>query len=126
MKINFDVVLKEFNGKAIQAPDPDASENNTATTRAEMKMKDFTLRDVALNVLGKDQKLVGSDKSVKAWKLGVKIADGGIIDLKAEEITMIQDGLERVYNQAPIICGQAHLLLDTQYEEPKSAETPAA
>jgi len=86
-KINFDVVLKNLEGKPLKDGDG----------------KDLTMARACRNALHvMDEKATGDEK-YKNYVLALKVGDGGDVDLKSEEITRIKDYIGK--NMYPIVVG---------------------
>ncbi|HEC63811.1 MAG TPA: hypothetical protein ENI23_00790 [bacterium] len=117
MKIDFNYKFKNLDGTDIPERPPEM-----ASIDGEMKKKTypvFTLRTCCVNVLtmnptserGKPAvELTGKEK-VGRYDFAKKIYDSkGLLDLEAEEITLLKDLIGKVY--PPITVGQAYKILD--------------
>ena len=88
-KVNFDVVLKTMGGKPLTENDGE----NLTMARASRN---------ALLVM--DEKATGDEK-YKHYVLAMKIGEGGVVDLKSDEITTIKESIGT--NMFPIVVGPA-------------------
>lgn len=91
MKINFDSKLTDLKG-------------NTIKENIDGKEVESTLKDPCLNALLADVKKpqnapieTGRDK-FKKYNLAKKISEGGVVDITAEEITLIKEQLGLAYS----------------------------
>ncbi len=81
MKIDFDVVLKNIEGKVFKGVDDGAE-------------KDLTLKDACIVVLTSDIPIEeprpdGAEK-FKRYELAVKLKTGGVIDIPSEEVAKVK------------------------------------
>lgn len=96
MKINFEVGLKNLEGKVLKD-----------------KEKDITLKDVSTNALlgnYQDEKIDGEEK-LKRFLLATKIYESnGELELKVDEIKLTKDLIARGYST--LVTGRALEILD--------------
>jgi len=85
MKIDFNVEMKDFNGKAINDQDKKA----------------VTFKDICINalmgVLETDRTLTGNQK-FELYMIAKKVHSGGVIDIGINDIKVIQDRVDKMYN----------------------------
>lgn len=63
---------------------------------------------------------VSGDEKLKRWELAKRIHDcNGLIDLKAEDITLLKNLIDKKYPSSPLIYGQACEILDPTEETRK-------
>ena len=93
-KINFDVVLKNAVGKALKDAD-----DTTLTLAKACRNALFTT----------DEKATGDEKYTN-YVLGMKVGEGGTVDLKAEEITTIKESVGK--HMFPIVVGPVWFILE--------------
>lgn len=101
MKINFDQVLKELDGKSIV-------DNN---------QKELTLKSVACNALSfsfNDEQISGEDKA-KRGLLAMRLYANPDIDLTIEEVALIKKLIGKAYG--PIVVAQAWGMLEGKKDE---------
>lgn len=92
MKINFSQTIKNLNNKDI--------EDNEGV---------LTLARIATNALLANDKVEGTEK-MKRFTLATKIHEGGVQDLKPEEVTKIKELVGEGF--PPLIVGRAYEILD--------------
>lgn len=107
MKRNLDTVMLDLHGKPYTAGTGDNPEKQT------------TLGDVCLiafqSAARGDDAQTGPEK-VALYKLASKIVKGGVVELEAEEVTLMKDRLAKTIQA--MAYGQAAELLDKDYVEP--------
>ena len=99
MKLNLDEILFNFNGEPMQEDG-----------------KPLTLKNTILNALGAPDKDAKGEEKLKRYKLGMKITNGGAIDLKTEEVASIKKRVSEVYF-LPIIIGEVDRIIEGQHGE---------
>lgn len=98
-KVNFDVVLKNMGGKPL----------------ADNDGEDLTMARASRNaLLVMDDKATG-DQKYKHYSLAIKIGEGGVVDLKSDEITTIKESIG--VNMFPIVVGPAWDILEGKVPE---------
>lgn len=121
MKIDFNYKFKALDGTIIPERPPEMEEVDGK--QVEKKSPPFTLRTACVNVLimrqadgaTKEKELSGEEK-LKRYQFATKIYKStGLLDLQAEEISLLKKLIGRVY--PPITAGQAWMVLDPHTEE---------
>ncbi len=122
MKIDFNRQFKELDGKVIPEQPPGMVKNDKGEME-EKKYPPFTLRKACTNVLvmgerdaqGRPKEMTGKQK-VERYELAKKIHNStGLVDLQAEEITLLKELIGRIY--PPITVGQSFEILDPHSEK---------
>lgn len=93
-KVNFNVVLTKLEG------DPLKAENG----------KDLTLADTAKQALLVAEEKQTGEQKYEAYVLATKVAGGGEVNLKSEEISKIKEAIGK--HMFPVVVGQAWDLLE--------------
>lgn len=110
MKINLDTVIRDLTGKAFKDGDGEA-------------IKDLTLGRLAcLSLLNDYQdKPKTSGQKVDDYLLGVRVNNGGVLELKTEEVARIKEMIARGF--PTLIVGVAFGLLENGGVDPHAAPT---
>jgi len=141
MNIDFNQVLKNFEGEDLEEidySDPATKETanmaellNQKIDLTKVKMKKMTLKGVCINAINRfDQnEKVSSEETIKRYELCLKIskAKAGIVNLKSESITLIKTQIGKT-GYTPLIKGQAWEMLEGKVAEKEIVEmevTPA-
>lgn len=99
MKVNFSAPMLNLKGEVMKQ-----DEHSDAP---------LTLADVAANALCaplEDERGLDGATKAKRFKLALQIADGGVVDLKAEDIAEIKKVIGKGYSA--LIVGRAYEILD--------------
>lgn len=97
MKVNVDTILKNFEGKELKLS-PETEEL-------------ATVKVICTNaLLAQYREPLEGKESFMRYELAKKINSGGIVDLKAEEITKIKELLPKLYS--PLIVGLVYDILE--------------
>lgn len=76
-------------------------------------LKTIAFMAISAQALG-DDRMTGDEK-LKLYAVGTKVAAGGVVDLKAEEIAVLKDRIGKT--MFPVIVGRAFDLLDADFTE---------
>jgi hypothetical protein len=103
MQIDFNAPILGFDRKPL-------NESDRAMTLAIVAC-------TALSAQFRDEDNLAADIKYKRFKLGCKIANGGIVDLSVDEIATLKQLIGRAFS--PLIVGRSFDLLDPKIEETK-------
>lgn len=112
MKINFDVVIKNLNGKPFTNPVTPIGKKPSECLPSEIKHVPVTLGEVCTNSLlaiHENEKLSGKEK-YERWALAKKINYGGAVELTVEEIAKCKELIGKTY--AALIVGPVFEILE--------------
>lgn len=70
----------------------------------------------ALNAMLPDDEKLNPDDKLKIYRVGKKIAAGGIVDFSAEELALIKGRVGKMYGAMSV--GAIYEILDADYVEP--------
>lgn len=96
MKIDFSAEIKDFDGKALK-------EGDTAITLGLMAVR-------ALNAQFPDEQPLSAEAKVSRFRIAVKVSEGGVQDLVAEDVVEIKKVIGRAFT--PLIVGRSYALIE--------------
>lgn len=95
MKVNFGAVLEDFEGKKIV-------DNERPVTLGAISIN-------SLFAMAKDDNTSGEEK-LKRYDLGMRLKKGGVVDVTAEEVTLLKNLIGKFYSV--LVVGQAYKILE--------------
>lgn len=116
MKRNFDAVILDFYGKPLTKKveiTPAKEGDNAVIGYAPVTLGDVCVAAIAGDYRGEE--LSGNDRMLR-FNLGMRLVNGGVVDVTAEEVTMLKTLIPK--GHTTLATGRAFHLLESDPEQP--------